>query len=76
MASLLEDLVRGKVINAERSRQMIEILLGTQTGEERIERDCRQARRSLTRPGHNTSASGTLGSSTCRPIVRSCSWSR
>lgn len=36
MGALLEALERGKLINATRSRQMIEIMLGTQTGHRRI----------------------------------------
>lgn len=36
MGNLLEALERGKIINASRSRQMIEIMLGTQTGRRRI----------------------------------------
>lgn len=36
MGHLLEALERGKVVNAARSRQMIEVMLGTQTGTRRI----------------------------------------
>ena len=36
MGTLLEALERGKIVNAARSRQMIEVMLGTQTGPRRM----------------------------------------
>jgi beta-lactamase class A len=36
IGGLLESLERGKIVNAARSRQMIEVMLGTQTGSQRM----------------------------------------